>query len=71
MAQPFPPAKIEAQIQGEISGQVAVGTGITQTQTVGAARSQGTEADLAEQRQVLVSLKAKGTAENPDRVAKY
>jgi hypothetical protein len=25
MAQPFPPAKIEAQIQGEISGQVAIG----------------------------------------------
>jgi len=39
MAQSFTPTKmIEAQIQGEISGQVAVGTGITQTQTVGAAR---------------------------------
>jgi hypothetical protein len=72
MAQPFPPTKmIEAQIQGDISGQVAVGTGITQTQTVGAARPQGTEADLAELRQVLVSLKAKVVAENPDRVARY
>jgi hypothetical protein len=41
------------------------------SRAVGAARPQGTEADLAELRQVLVSLKAKGTAENPDRVASW
>jgi hypothetical protein len=66
-----PGGVIRATIFGDVSGQVAVGTGITQTQTVGAARPQGTEADLAELRQVPVSLKAKGTAENPDRVARY
>jgi len=66
-----PGGVIRATISGDVSGQVAVGTGITQIQTVGAARPQGTEADLAELRQFLVSLKAKGTAENPDRVARY
>jgi hypothetical protein len=30
MAQPFPPGSIEAQIQGEISGQVAIGNNIIQ-----------------------------------------
>lgn len=53
---------IRATISGDISGQVAVGKGITQIQTIGAARPQVTEADLAELRQVLADLKAKVTA---------
>jgi hypothetical protein len=56
---------IQAMISGDISGQVAVGKGITQTQTIGAARPEVTEADLAELRQVLADLKAKVAAEAP------
>jgi hypothetical protein len=56
---------IRATISGDISGQVAVGKGITQIQTIGAARPQITEADLAELRQILADLKAKVAAEAP------
>jgi hypothetical protein len=56
---------IRAIISGDISGQVAVGKGITQTQTIGAARPEVTEADLTELRQVLTDLKAKVAAEAP------
>jgi hypothetical protein len=56
---------IRATISGDISGQVAVGKGITQIQTIGATPPQVTEADLAELRQVLVGLKAKVAAEAP------
>lgn len=56
---------IRATISGDISGQVAVGKGITQIQTVGAAQPQVTEAELAELRQVLADLKAKVAAEAP------
>ena len=56
---------IRATISGAISGQVAVGKGITQTQTIGAAPPQVTEAELAQLRQVLADLKAKVVAEAP------
>ena len=56
---------IRATISGDISGQVAVGKGITQTQTIGAARTEVTEADWAELRQALADLKAKVAAEAP------
>jgi hypothetical protein len=56
---------IRAVISGDVSGQVAVGKGITQTQTVGAARPEVTEAELAELRQTLADLKARVEAEAP------
>jgi hypothetical protein len=56
---------IRATISGDISGQVAVGKGITQTQTIGAARPEVTETDLAELRQALADLRAKVAAEAP------
>ena len=56
---------IRTTISGDVSGQVAVGKGITQIQTVGAARPEVTEGDLAEMRQVLADLKAKVAAEAP------
>ena len=56
---------IHAVISGDVSGQVAVGKGITQTQTVGAARPEVTEAELAELRQALADLKARVEAEAP------
>jgi len=56
---------IRATISGDISGQVAVGKGITQIQTIGAARPKVTEADLAELQQILADLKAKVAAKAP------
>ena len=56
---------IRATISGDVSGQVAVGKGITQTQTIGAARPEVTEADLAELRRILADLRAKVAAEAP------
>lgn len=56
---------IRATISGPVSGQVAVGKGITQTQTVGATQPKVTEADLAELRQMLADLKAQVEAEAP------
>jgi len=64
---------IHATISGDISGQVAVGKGITQIQTVGAAQPKVTEADdsaelaeaLAELRKILADLRAKVAAEAP------
>jgi hypothetical protein len=56
---------IRATISGDISGQVAVGKGITQIQTIGAVPPQMTEAELAELRQALVDLKAKVAAKAP------
>jgi hypothetical protein len=52
-------------ISGDISGQVAVGEGITQAQTIGAARPEVTGADVAELRRVLADLKARIGAEAP------
>jgi len=56
---------IRGTISGDVSGQVAIGKGIVQTQTVSAARPRVTEGDLAELRQVLADLKAKLAAEAP------
>jgi hypothetical protein len=56
---------IRATISGDISGQVAVGKGITQIQTIGAVRPEVTKADLAELRQILADLKAKVAAKAP------
>ncbi len=56
---------IRATISGDVSGQVAVGKGITQTQTVGATQPEVTEAELAELRQALADLKTKVAAEAP------
>jgi hypothetical protein len=56
---------IRANISGDVSGQVALGKGITQTQTVATARPEVTEADLVELRQVLAALKARVEAESP------
>jgi hypothetical protein len=56
---------IRATISGDVSGQVAVGKDITQTQAVGAAPPQVTEAELAELRQAFADLKAKVEAEAP------
>jgi len=49
----------------EISGQVAVGEGITQVQTVGVSRPEVTEADLAELWRVVAGLKARVEVEAP------
>ena len=57
--------EIRATISGNISGQAAVGKGITQTQTTGAAGSPVTQAELAELRQMLADLKAKVQVEAP------
>jgi hypothetical protein len=56
---------IRANLTGDVSGQVAVGRNITQTQTVGMARPEISEADLAELRQVLADLKTRVEAEAP------
>ena len=56
---------IRATISGDVSGQVAVGKGITQIETVGAARPEVTEAELAELRQALADLKTQVEAQSP------
>ena len=56
---------IRATISGDISGQVAVGKGISQIETIGVIRPEVTEADRAELRQILADLKAKVAAEAP------
>ena len=48
---------IRANISGPVSGQVAVGNDIHQTQTIGAAGSEVTQAELMELRQAFVDLK--------------
>jgi hypothetical protein len=59
------PPNISATISGNVSGQVAVGSGITQTQVIGADRPVVTEADLAELRRALADLQARVEAEAP------
>jgi len=56
---------IRATISGDVSGQVAVGKGIAQVQTAGAARPEVTEEDLAELRRMLAELREKVAAEAP------
>jgi len=52
-------------ITGDVSGQVAVGEGITQVQAIGAARPKVTEAGLAELRQAFAGLKARVEVDAP------
>jgi hypothetical protein len=52
-------------IDGDISGQVAVGEGITQTQSVGVPRPAAKEADRAELRGMLADLKVLVAEEAP------
>ncbi|HEY74669.1 MAG TPA: hypothetical protein G4O00_00620 [Thermoflexia bacterium] len=60
-----PGNEIRATISGDVSGQVAVGKGITQTQTIRESRPEVTEADLAALRQMLADLREKVAAEAP------
>ena len=57
--------EIRATISGDVSGQVAVGKGIIQTQVTAEARPEVTEEDLAALRQMLAELKEKVAAEAP------
>ncbi|MGD1994345.1 MAG: caspase family protein [Anaerolineae bacterium] len=52
-------------ISGDISGQVAVGEGITQAQTIGVSRPEVTQADLTELRRMLADLRATVETEAP------
>jgi hypothetical protein len=56
---------INATISGNIRGQVAVGKGIVQTQTVKVAPAELNEADLATLDQMLADLKTRVAAEAP------
>ncbi len=53
-----PYSAINATLSGPVSGQVAIGTGITQTQENGVVRPEVTPADLAVLQQALADLKA-------------
>ena len=57
--------EIRATISGPVSGQVAVGTGITQYQSIGAVRPEVSEADLAVVRQLVADLRSRVSAEAP------
>jgi hypothetical protein len=63
--QPKPGDSIQANFSGGVSGQVAVGKNIAQTQTVGAASGPVTEAERAELRQLLAALRAQVEATAP------
>ncbi len=56
---------ISANLSGPVSGQVAIGTGITQTQMIGVARPEVTWADLVVLQRALVDLKAQVEAAAP------
>jgi len=56
---------INANISGQVSGQVGVGKDITQTQAIGAEPPKITETELAELRKILADLKAQVEAEAP------
>jgi len=56
---------IGASISGDVSGQVAIGKGISQAQSIGTVRPEVTEADLAELRQALADLQAQVAAKAP------
>src|SRR5712692_9350177 len=56
---------INANISGQVSGQVGVGKDITQTQAIGAEPPKITETELAELRKILADLKAQVDAEAP------
>ena len=56
---------ISATISGPVSGQVAVGKEITQTQSIAAPGPAATEAELAELRQLFAGLRTRIQAEAP------
>ncbi len=56
---------ISGNITGDVSGQVAVGKNVTQTQHIGP-REQLTDAEHAELQELFASLKAQVAAEVPD-----
>lgn len=56
---------ISAQISGAVSGQAAVGKGITQTQSISSGSGEVTEADLAELRKMIADLKTQIGAQAP------
>lgn len=56
---------ISVTLSGHVSGQVAVGKGITQVQAIGAAKATMTEADRAAVYQMLSGLKARVEVESP------
>ena len=60
---------ITATISGGVSGQVAVGKQITQTQTIGAPAQPVTEDDRAELKAALESLKSQIVAQAPPEKA--
>jgi hypothetical protein len=62
--QPKPGDSIQATISGGVSGQVAVGKNIAQTQ-ISPSRPEVTEADRAELRQLLADLRAQVAANAP------
>src|SRR5215467_10489752 len=53
------------KIGGDVSGQIAVGDGVTQVHTTGAARPEVTEADLSAIKQMLEGLKAQVELQAP------
>jgi len=52
-------SSIEAQISGSVSGQIAIGENITQTQSIQTAGAQVTEADLETLHSLIADLKEK------------
>jgi hypothetical protein len=57
--------KVKANISGTISGQVAIGENITQTQTIKTEGASVTEADLVVLRKMIVELKEQITTTAP------
>lgn len=58
--------EIRSDIEGDVSGQVAVGKDIRQTQTVGGGAAEVTEKDLEQLRQQIETLKQQVRAEAPE-----
>ena len=56
---------VHANITGDVSGQVAIGKGITQTQSIGTPAGQVTDAELGELKQLLADLKSQVEAQVP------
>jgi uncharacterized membrane protein YgcG len=56
---------VNTTISGDVSGQVAVGHHIAQTQAIGVTRPELTQEDLAQLHQILADLKAQVAAEAP------
>ena len=59
---------IRADISGDVGGQVAVGKGIEQVQTVESTRPEVSAADLEELRRMLSALRERVAAEAPPEV---